>query len=217
MASGGEGASDSASLRRCALVAVGAVTTSLLPSCGAGQPAPASGSKAKKGKKLHITEFLKPEGSKSNRWADDDLDDSNCTPAACRAAADLWVCPAVGIAGLTSFRWPVVDGLAPLPTAPGERPSYSAGGLSRPAVPSRPLPSHPPFKVYISNVPFQADAETMATIFYPELQVWVVCVIVDTRVLRRSSAVTPAVRAGERCVGVAPPRHRQRQRLLCGV
>lgn len=104
MASGGEGACTIASLRRCALVAVGAVTASHLFSCGAGQPAPASGSKAKKGKKLHITEFLKPEGSKSNRWADDDLDDSNCTPAACCAATELWVCPAVGIAGLTTFR-----------------------------------------------------------------------------------------------------------------
>ena len=97
-------------------------------------------------------------------------------------------------------RRPAVDGLAPLPTAPGEGPSYSAGGVSRPAAASRPLPAQPPWKCYISNVPFQADAEQIGTIFYPELKV------------RRGRALCmPAAGARRRAAALHNPRPRRAQ------
>ncbi len=65
-----------------------------------------------------------------------------------------------------------MEGLPPLPTAPGEGPAH-AGGLSGTAMsaPSRALPDSPPFKVFIGNIPYDATAQQMGEVFYPELQV----------------------------------------------
>ena len=65
-----------------------------------------------------------------------------------------------------------MEGLPALPTAPGAGPSYASGaaGASLTA-PSRALPDDPPFKVFIGNIPYDATAQQMGEVFYPELQV----------------------------------------------
>ena len=59
-----------------------------------------------------------------------------------------------------------------LPTAPGEGLAHAGrvSGASTPAT-SRPLPEHPPFKVFIGNIPYDAAAQEMGEVFHPELQV----------------------------------------------
>lgn len=64
-----------------------------------------------------------------------------------------------------------VEGLPPLPTAPGETSKIPPSTFAASTGPSRPLPSRPPYKVFIGNVPFDATEDDMGMIFYPELAV----------------------------------------------
>ncbi len=66
-----------------------------------------------------------------------------------------------------------VESLPPLPTAPGEGAGYQSVGAysSAPSGPSRPLPDHPPFKVFIGNIPYEATENEMKDIFSPPLEV----------------------------------------------
>lgn len=75
-----------------------------------------------------------------------------------------------------------VDTLPTLPTAPGEGAAYqSVGGYSSaPSGPSRPLPDHPPFKVFIGNVPYDATEDEMAAVFAPPLEVKLQRFILDS-------------------------------------
>ena len=62
-----------------------------------------------------------------------------------------------------------VEGLPTLPTAPGEGPAYqpTAAFTGASSGPSRPLPDHPPFKVFIGNIPYDASEGEMADVFTP--------------------------------------------------
>ena len=108
-------------------------------------------------------------------WADDDVEDSREysyegpahhileLPMVIRAALHPSVSHVLHINA--------VEGLPPLPTAPGETSKIPPSTFAASTGPSRPLPSRPPYKVFIGNVPFDATEDDMGTIFYPELSV----------------------------------------------
>ncbi|CAL8468599.1 g8139 [Coccomyxa elongata] len=108
----------------------------------------------KKGKTLPLTDFLKP--ASVGRWADEDVENDT------------------------------LEGLPTLPTAPGEGPAYqpTAAFTGASSGPSRPLPDHPPFKVFIGNIPYDATESEMADVFTP-LQV------VDVHIIKHRDTNKP--------------------------
>ncbi len=79
-----------------------------------------------------------------------------------------------------------VEGLPPLPTAPGETSKIPPSTFAASTGPSRPLPSRPPYKVFIGNVPFDATEDDMGMIFYPELAVRMSLIPVTSRLSSKS-------------------------------
>lgn len=170
----------------------------LIPAARLAAPsAPGSGAKAKKGKKLHITEFLKPE--KSGRWADDDLDDSNrAAPLRHPLLQRRRLRPAVGPGTDTSAS------CSGWPGALAHRARRGAVVLCRRSVPAgRGVPaaaSPASVEMLHQQRPFSGRAEQIGTIFYPELKV------------RRGRALCmPAAGARRRAAALHNPRPRRAQ------
>ena len=119
-----------------------------------------------------------------------------------------------------------VEGLPPLPTAPGETSKIPPSTFAASTGPSRPLPSRPPYKVFIGNVPFDATEDDMGTIFYPELAVrksplsvaLVLCVLQGDK---QASCQSVASALGHHAGGVLSHHqtqgHAEAARLLCGI
>lgn len=121
----------------------------------------------KKGTTVPLDQFLKPD-TKITSWAEDEDFDADCTANAARPLVPSLgpiLCGVTELFLLGSALFAVPTAPAPVPARPETRAPAPAASAESLRSTFYDLPDHPPYKVYIGNVPYELQQGDLVSFF----------------------------------------------------